>query len=71
MTMWDYIPQRHPIPPYWITSMNASVNKNDKTNLQRTPFGRFIHLTRLFASFLSLKCQNKGNVYFYVSFLHY
>ena len=69
MTLWDYLPQRQRVPRYWIASMNASLSKNDTTNVQRTPFGRFIHLTRLTASFWSLKCQKKDNVYCYVSFL--
>ena len=52
------------VPPYWIASMNASISKNDTINVQRTPFGRFIHLLRLSASFCSLKCQRKCNVYY-------
>ena len=71
MTLCNYLPPRHGVPPYWIASMNTSVSKNDTRNVQRTPFGRFIHLIRLSASFWSLKCQKKGNVYCYVSFVRY
>ena len=59
MTLWDYLPQRHRVPPYWITSMPASISKNDTRNTQRTPFGKFTHLRRLSASFWSLKCLRK------------
>ena len=68
MTLWDYLPQQQPVPPFWIAAMHASISKNDTRNVQRTPYGRFIHLPRLSASFWSLKCQIKGNVYCYVSF---
>ena len=71
MTLWDYLPQRHRVPPYWIASMHASISKNDTRNAQRTPFGRFSHLPRLSASFWSLKCQKKGDVSCYVAFLRY
>ena len=59
MTLWDYLPQRHRVPPYWITSMHASISKNDTRNVQGTPFDRFTHLRRLAASFWSLKCRKK------------
>ena len=68
MTLWDYLPQRHPVPPYWIASMHTSISKNDTRNTQRTPFGRFIQLPRLSASFRTLKCQIKGHVSCYVAF---
>ena len=71
MTLWDFSPQRHRVPPYWIASVNASVSKNDTSKVQMTPFGRFTHVRRLSASFWSLKCQRKGDVYCYVSFLRY
>ena len=71
MTLWDYLPQWHRVPPYWIASMHASISKNDTGNVQSTPFGRFTHLLRLSASFRSLKCQNNGYVYCDVSFLRY
>ena len=71
MTLWDVLPQRQRVPPYWIASMNASVSTKDARNVQRAPFGRFIHLKRLSASFWSLKCHKKGNVYCYVSSLRY
>ena len=71
MTLWDYLPQRHRVPPYWIASMHASISKNDTRNAHRTPFGRFTHLPRLSASFWSLKCQIKGDVSCYVAFLRY
>ena len=32
MTLWDYLPQRHRVPPYWIASMQASISKNDTEN---------------------------------------
>ena len=63
MTLWDYLPQRHRVLPYWIASMKASVSKNDTRNVQRTPFGRLIHLTRLSALFWSLKCQTKKEMF--------
>ena len=69
MTLWDSLPQRHRVPPYWIASMHTSKSKNDTRNVQRTPFSSFIHLPRLSASFWSLKSQKKGDVYRYVSFL--
>ena len=71
MTLRDHLPQRHRVLLYWIASMHASVSKNDTRNVQRTPFGRFIHLTRLSPSFWSLKCQKTGNVPCSVSFLRY
>ena len=27
MTLWDYLPQRHRVPPYWIASMHAGISK--------------------------------------------
>ena len=48
--------------------MHASISKNETGNVQRAPFGRFTHVPSLSASFWSLKCQRKGNVYCYVSF---
>ena len=51
--------------------MHAPSSKKDTRNVQRTPFGRFTHLPRLSALFWSLKCQIKGDVYCYVSFLRY
>ena len=52
--------------------LNECISKQNNTrNVHRTPFGRFIHLTRLSAPFWSLKCQKKSNVYCYVSFLRY
>ena len=71
MTLWDYLPQRHRVPPYWIASMHASISKIDTRNAQKTPFGRFTHLPRLSASFWSIKCQRKGDVSCYVAFLRY
>ena len=71
MTLWDFLPQRHRVPRYWIASMNASVSKNVTTNVQRTQFDRFTNLPRLSAFFCSFKCQQKGNVYCYVSFFRY
>ena len=59
MTLGDYLPQRHRVPPYWIASMHASISKTDTRKAQRTPFGRFTHLLRLCASCWSLKCQKK------------
>ena len=59
MTLWNYLPQQHPVPPYWIASMHTSISKNDTTNLRRTPYGRFKQVPRLSSSFWSLKCQNK------------
>ena len=69
MTLWDYLPQRHRVPPYWIASMHASISKKDTKNAQGTPFGRFTHLPRLSASFWSLKCHKEGDVSCYVAFL--
>ena len=71
MTLWDYLPQRHRVPPYWIASMHASISKNHTRNVQRTAFGGVTHLPRLSSSFWSFKCQNKGEVYWYVSFLRH
>ena len=52
--------------------LNAGMNKqNDTRNAQRTPFGRFTHLSRLFALFWSLRCQKKGDDSCYVAFLRY
>ena len=59
------------VRPYWIASMQASISKKVTRNVQRTPFGRFIHLLRLSASVWSFKCQKKGYVYCYVAFLRY
>ena len=69
--LWDYLPQRHRVPPYWIASMHASMSKNDTRNVRRTRFDRFTHLSRLSAPLWSLKCQRKDDVYCYVSFLRY
>ena len=71
MTLLHSLPEQHRVPPYSIASMHASRSKYDTRNVQRTPFGRFTHLPRLSASFGSLTCQRKGDVYCYVSFLHY
>ena len=71
MTLWQYLPQWHRVPPYWIASMHDSISKHDRRNVQRTPFGRFTHLLRLSASFLSLKSQSKGDVHCNVSLLRY
>ena len=59
MTLWDYLPQPHRVPPYWIASMHASMSENNTRNMQITPFGRFTHLPRVSASFWSLKCQER------------
>ena len=59
MTLWDYLPQRHRLLPYWIASMHASISKSDMRNAQRTPFGRFRHLRRRSPSVLDLEMPKK------------
>ena len=57
MTLCNYLPQRHWLPPYRIASMHASISKKHRRNAPGTPFGRPTHLPRLSAPFWSLKCQ--------------
>ena len=71
MTPWDLFLQRDRVLPYWIASMHASIRKKDTRNVQRMPFARFTDLSRLSASFWSLKCQKKGDFFCYVSYLRY
>ena len=67
----DSLLQRHRVPPYLIASMHASISKSDTRNAQRTLFGRFTHLRRLFASLSSLKNQKKVMFLAMLLFLRY
>ena len=52
--------------------LTARINKQKRDKKRaKDAIWQFTHLLRLTASFWSLKCQKKADVYCYVSFLRY
>ena len=46
MTSWNFLPQRHRVPPYWIASMHASISKKRYNEMLKGRHSAGLHTYR-------------------------